>query len=1102
MIVCPNCAEENPERARFCFTCGTALEPAPTGEERKVVSVLFVDLVGFTAGADRADPEDVRATLRPYHARVSREIERYGGTVEKFVGDAVMAVFGAPVAHEDDPERAVRAGLRILDAIGELSEDEDLELSVRAAVATGEAVVQLGALPGTGEGIATGDVINTAARLQGQAPVGRLVVNEQAYRATRQAIRYEELPAFELKGKGDPVPAWRAISATSRFGVDAEAPTTPFVGRNRELRLLQDTFERMVGGSEIQLVTVTGEPGVGKTRLFAEFRVWVDDRPELVYWRQGRCLPYGDGITFWALGEVVKAHAGILESDGPAQADEKLGRTLTGVDDAEWLRARLGPLVGLTGGGETDREESFGAWQRFIESIAADRPLVILFEDLHWADDALLGFVERLVDWSSGLPILVLCTGRPELYESHPAWGGGKRNSTTVSLSPLSQEETARLVAALLDAAVLPAETQAALLEKAGGNPLYAEEYARLFLELGSAENLPLPDTVQGLIAARLDTLPPDRKALLQDAAVVGKVFWAGALESVGGRDGEAVREGLHQLARTELARPARLSSVEGQTEYSFSHALIRDVAYGQIPRSARAAKHEAAADWLEQMAGDRVADHADLLAHHTTEALTLASAAGQAADPELELRAARYLVLAGDRALELDVGAAAARYRQALEILPVDSEHHGLTLMKLAETAQAHGRFEDARGYAEAAATELEGVGAARSAARAYSLLGNVYFQLGGADRMRAVLERSLELLEELPPGPDHVETYARMASLESMSGQSPRIGLEWAERAVALGEELGLRRDLVSAYQWRGLMRCELGDLAGIEDLERGLAEALDLRQPLAIAAYVNLADQVWRQRGPAAALEIDREAIEIGNKRGGKPTWPMAESCWMLYDLGEWEELLRVAEEIRQFEEAHGPAQPGGIAGAYAALVLIQRGAIDESATIAANTLALARNIQDPQVLGPALVASALVEQAQGNGATAVSRVDEYREATRNRPYFRAQNLTDAVRVACAAGDLALGEGLLDNVITAAERDRLSDLTARATIAETRGNSQRAEAVHAEAADGWKRLGCVFEQALALFGAGRAAEAAPILEELGVPLPPAQTAARTAK
>ena len=1098
MITCPSCGEENPERARFCLSCGTALEPKASGEERKVVSVLFVDLVGFTSGADRADPEDVRATLRPYHARVSREIERFGGTVEKFVGDAVMAVFGAPVAHEDDPERAVRAGLRILDAIDELNEQEGLALAVRAAVATGEAVVQLDAKPGSGEGIATGDVVNTAARLQSEAPAGGIVVGEQTYRSTQQVIEYEELAPVEVKGKADPVPLWRAVGARSRFGVDVDAATTPFVGRERELHLLQDTFERMVEESEIQLVTITGEPGVGKTRLLAEFRNWIDDRPEFIFWRQGRCLPYGDGITFWALGEIVKAHAGILESDAPDEAAAKLTQAVAEMDDAEWLHARLGPLVGLEGSGGAEREESFGAWQRFVEAIAAGGPLVLLFEDLHWADDALLEFIERLVDWSSGLPILVLCTGRPELYERHPAWGGGKRNSTTVALSPLSQEDTSRLVAALLDAAVLPAETQAALLERSGGNPLYAEEYVRLFVEHGSAEALPLPETVQGLIAARLDTLAPERKALLQDAAVVGKVFWAGALESMAGRDAEAVRTGVHQLTRKELVRPARRSSVEGQAEYTFWHALIRDVAYKQIPRSARAAKHLAVADWIEEMAGARVVDHSELIAHHMTEAIALGEAAGERGDASTRQRAAQYLVLAGDRALELDVNAAAARYGQALELLADGSEEHGLTLLKLAETSQVHGRFEEARGLAEAAASELDAAGATRGAARAFGLVSNVYFQLGGVDRMRAALERSLELLEPLPPGPEHVETYGRMASFMGLSGESPEAGLEWAERAIALGEKLGLRRELIRPYQWRGLTRCELGDLAGIEDLERALAEASELRM-IVIPAYVNLADQVWRQRGPAAALAIQREAIDLSRSRGGRPTWPQAESCWMLYDLGEWDELLRVAEEVRHFEEAHGPAQPTAMAQTYAALVLIWRGVLDEGARAAEDVLVHARKIEDPQVLGPALAASALVADAQGNGAAALRHVEEYRHVTRNRPFFRAQNLTDAVRIACARGDIDLAEGLLDNVVTAAERDRLSELTARATIAAARGENARA--AFNEAAGGWKQLECVLEQALALEAAGDLDAAQEIFARLGIPQAD-QTAARTAK
>ena len=846
-------------------------------------------------------------------------------------------------------------------------------------------------------------------------------------------------------------------------------------------------------------MTITGEPGVGKTRLLAEFRTWVDDRPELVSWRQGRCLPYGDGITFWALGEIVKAHAGILESDGPAEAAAKLETTVAEMTDGRWLHARLGPLVGVVGGEVVEREESYAAWQRFLEEIAATGPLVLLFEDLHWADPALLTFVERLVDWSRGLPILVLCTGRPELFERHPTWGGGTRNATTVSLSPLSPGETERLLFSLLETAVLPAETTVALLERSGGNPLYTEEYVRLFLEHESAE-LPMPDTVHGLIAARLDTLTAERKALLQDAAVLGKVFWAGALASMDERSADAVREELHYLARKELVRPARTSSVDGESEYVFWHALVRDVAYGQIPRSARAAKHEAAATWIEEMAGDRLADHADLLAYHATEAITLSRAAGEGVDLELERRTARYLVLAGDRAFELDFSAAANLYHRALELLPEGSKEHGLALLKAAEVAQIEARFEDARRDFEQAAGELEAAGAIRSAAVAYGFLGNVHYQLGSAERMETALDRALELLEPLPPGSELVDIYGRRAALESMKAQSPARALEWAEKAIALAESLGERRGLVRGLMWRGLMRCELGDLAGIEDLERALHDAIELRVVM-IPAYINLADQVWRQRGPAAALEIQEAGIADRISHGAEaPTWLQAEKCWMLYDLGRWDELVEVADGVTRYEEQHGPAQPGGMARPYAVLVNTWRGALDEDMTAAREALIQARRIEDPQVTAPAMVITAVAHLRHGDVESAVGLVGEFCDITRDRPFFRAQNLTDAARVACAAGDIDLAERLLDNVVTAAERDRLSALTARATIAQTRG--QDATGLFEAAAEGWGAFDCRLEHALALRSAGKEKEAAPIFAELGVVAVSAQTAARTAK
>ena len=458
ILVCPACGKENPAEARFCLACGTELvSAAPLGEERKVVSVLFVDLVGFTGRSDRADPEDVRAALRPYHELLKTEIERFGGTVEKFIGDAVMAVFGAPVAHEDDAERAVRAALRILEAIEELNEERGFDLAVRGAVATGEAVVALGARPERGEGIATGDIVNVAARLQNAAPVGSVVVDQTTMRAAEGAIETDVLEPVVAKGKAEPIPVWLVVGARSRFGVDAEPRArTPFVGREHDLAVLLDTFARAQREPSAQLLTVVGEPGLGKSRLVWELSRELDRRDDLVRWRQGRCLPYGEGITFWALGEIVKAEAGILESDSPAQAHDKLRETVEdAIDDSgerSWVADRLAPLVGaqeaVAGVG---REEAFAAWRRFLEALASDRPLVLVIEDLHWADAALLDFVEHLLDWATLVPLLVVGTTRPELFEHRPAWGGGRRNSTTVGLSSLTDEDTARLVSALLE---------------------------------------------------------------------------------------------------------------------------------------------------------------------------------------------------------------------------------------------------------------------------------------------------------------------------------------------------------------------------------------------------------------------------------------------------------------------------------------------------------------------------------------------------------------------------------------------------------------------------------------------------------------------------
>src|SRR6476619_1868293 len=618
MGACPACGTTNAETAKFCSECGAALAgaaPVARREERKVVSVVFTDLVGSTARAEESDPEDVRALLRVYHERTRDELERLGGTVEKFIGDAVVAVFGAPVAHEDDPERAVRAALAVRDAVAVLNEEQPgRDLHVRIAVNTGEALVSLDASPGDGEGMVAGDVMNTAARLQSAAPVDGILVGEQTHRATEREIVYREAEPVQAKGKAQPVPVWEAVEPRARLGIDRGATTgAALVGRDDELDLLVDALRRSRRDASTQLVTLVGVPGIGKSRLVSELGRVVDEDDELITWRQGRCLPYGDGVSYWALGEIVKAHAG-------------------------------------------------------------SGPTVLVCEDLHWADDGLLDFVDALVDWVDGVPLLVICTARPELLERRPGWGGGKRNATTVSLAALDDDATARLVLALLGRPVLDAETQQALVERAAGNPLYAEEFVRM-RQAGAAIDERLRESVQGIIAARIDLLPASEKDLLHTAAVHGKVFWSDALASAVDVEPWRLSELLRSLERKEFVRREHRSAVAGATQHAFVHALVRDAAYNQLPRSARAERHLAAAEWIESLPDDRAEDRAETLAHHYLTAIELRRAAGEDVIA-LGPRAVRALQDAGERALALGAYDAATSFLEtALALLPGDAE-------------------------------------------------------------------------------------------------------------------------------------------------------------------------------------------------------------------------------------------------------------------------------------------------------------------------------------------------------------------------------------------------------------------------------------------
>ncbi|HEY3069550.1 MAG TPA: adenylate/guanylate cyclase domain-containing protein [Gaiellaceae bacterium] len=1081
-MICPSCGKENPEGAKFCNECAAPLgeiAPAPALEERKIVSVLFCDLVGFTAASERQDPEDVRARIRPYHARLRQEIERYGGTVEKFVGDAVMAAFGAPVAHEDDAERAVRAALSILEAIIELNEaDPELDLRVRVGVNTGEAVVAIGAQPERGEGLVTGDVVNTAARIQSAAPVNGVAVAEQTYRTTSHIFEYEPLEPVSVKGKAEPLALWRADAVRIRFGTDFHEHATPLVGRELEKTLLIGIFERALQQRSVQLVTIVGEPGVGKTRLVAELFAYMDAKPKIIRWRQGRCLPYGEGITFWALGEIVKREAAILESDSAEIAAAKLDAALSPDEpERQWLLQRLAPLVGVEAASPAERQESFTAWRRYLESLAAARETVLVFEDLHWADEALLGFIEHLAEWSVGVPLLVVCAARPELYERRPGWGAGQRSAHTINLSPLSDPETAELVSNLLSTVVLTPVLVQGILEQAGGNPLYAEEFVRFLADRGlAADEIELPDTVHALIAARLDTLSPERKSLLQDAAVIGKVFWAGAIAEMGGRTLDDVELALHELARKELVRPGRTSSMEGESEYSFWHLLVRDVAYAQIPRAGRARRHRAAAAWIERKAGERVEDLAEVLAHHYLQALELAEAAGDAEQAEeLAPPARRFLALAGERALGLDTTQAEARLARALELAPAEDPERAELLIRWADALFQAGRLNESAEALEQALEALRPRRETEATAQALQLRSRVA-QRRGEGHQVALAAEAVDLLERGAPGPTAVAAYAQLANVHMIAGASAEA-IAAADRARALAETLGLPKP-ARALGYRGFARAYLGDADGLAEMEEALAllvkqgagrDAAILRNNLAIARSP--------LEGPARSLSEFEEGIAFCEQRGlVESAWQLEANCpGLLWELGRPEEALERAARLVAAFEASGDKYALIEVRAVELAICLVRGEqrVHEDADWLVET---ARKIgtRDINVIGLSSASAAFAAEAPERARALLAEL-EHSTGAPETPYY-ARELPRMLRTALAVGDFALAKRLAESLEPRYPLDKHALCAARAQLAEHAGDHAEAASLYANAAERWQEFGNVAERAYALLGQSR--------------------------
>jgi class 3 adenylate cyclase/tetratricopeptide (TPR) repeat protein len=944
--------------------------------ERKVVTVLFADLVGFTARAEELDPEDVEAILRPYHEGLRTELERFGGTVEKFIGDAVMALFGAPIAHEDDPERAVRAALAIRDWAC-----EEGEVQVRIAVNTGEALINLSARPESGEGMGVGDVVNTTARLQSAAPRNGILVGEVTYRATRQAIEYRDADAVEAKGKAEPVRVWEAVAARSRVTSEAVSVSSPLVGRDRELAVLSELLVRVRDEASPQLVTLVGVPGIGKSRLVHELMQIVERGDALTYWRRGRSLPYGEAVPLWALSEIVKAQAGILEGDGPEVAQDKLhdevSRLIPEAREATWVESQLRPLAGVVGAGEhrTDtRDEAFTAWRRFFEGMAEHRPLVLVFEDLHWADDELLDFVDHLVEWASGVPILIVGTARPELLARRPAWGGGKLNTTTLSLAPLSDTDTSRLLASLLDRPLQAAEAQIALLARAGGNPLYAEQYAQMLRDGAGDADLPVPESIQGLIAARLDQLPPEEKALLQDAAVLGKVFWLGSI--AGERAASEAEVALHALDRKGFVRKARASSVGDESEYTFLHLLVRDVAYGQIPRGARVEKHRRAAEWIESLG--RPDEHAETRAYHYLSALELARASRQPTE-ELANRARHALREAGDRAAALNAFDPAARsYASALELWPADDPERPRLLLSYG-TMLALGQ-ESGEEILEEAASALVELGDRELAARAELLLADSDWRAGQRDAADAHLERAVNLVKGVPNSPAKATVLSEVSRYH-MLGDRFDDAIEIGRQALEMATELGLDEVRAHALNNIGASRTNAGDLDGIRDLEQSIKISNEIDSPESLRGYNNL----FASHGSLGQLEQAAAAVRAGlpvaerfGNAGRSARWLRFERVHVAYWEGRWEEATAILEET--FSEV-GPTH------ALARYALEMRGRIrlardDPRGAVedADRSLALARQAKDPQMLYPALSFAAVAALEQGRTHDAECLVDE--------------------------------------------------------------------------------------------------------------------------
>jgi class 3 adenylate cyclase/tetratricopeptide (TPR) repeat protein len=928
---CPTCGQANPAGSRFCNSCGARLdEVGGVREERRLVSVLFVDLVGFTARSDLADPEDVRELLRRYHTEAKRRIEHHGGVLEKFIGDAVVAVFGAPVAHGDDAERAVRAGLRVLDGIEELNREEGLGLAARAAVNTGDAVVSVAAA--RGEALAIGDVVNTASRLQSAAPSMRLLVGSETYRATRQSIRYEPVEAVEAKGKAAPVEAWLALEPLAP--ADRPLAVSALVGRSDELALMSSVWARCAAELQPHLVTVLGPPGIGKSRLCHELSALVSAGGGRIL--RGRCLPYEEQAGYQAFSRIVHAAAGILESDPPPIAREKLELAIAPVlpeAEAPDTFRYLALLLGLAPDDDVQRAELlFFAARRFLECVGLVQPTVFLFEDVHWAQSSELALLEYLARHLRGSPLMLISTARPELLDTQPTWGRGLAEQTTIPLAPLPPEQAEALAVQVAQAAGVRDFDVARMVEVAGGNPLFLEELAASVAELGESHELPV--TVREAIAARMDALPPHARAALLSAAVVGKTFWRGLLQAI--TPTEDVDDALVLLEARDLVRRDSASELSEDVQFTFKHMLIREVAYSTLPRAVRRDRHGAVARHVEESLEGAGETLPAILAYHWREA----------GEP---VRAIPYLLAAADAARRSWAqGAVVDLYSKALELADADDLRRrirlqrGFALVELADYPRAAEELT-------ALLSELEG----QDRLDALIALGHAFLWTERDEETLATAAEAAPLLEE-------VEDESARAAVIAMESQG--LAMRGAEGDISRALELGDRALEIWVPGARPLsLRHHLhlhADLTyWVGQYERSVELSTQTR---ALGVDVHSAESLLRGGGFEAlaraglgqheeAIAIWDELFDIARELGQNPRGLLNYSALAyreLYDLAEARSRSEQALELSAGETFGMPLQfagsdrlftqllAGDVGGAQAAWPSLWEGA--ESAT----------------------------------------------------------------------------------------------------------------------------------------------------------------------